>query len=340
MESEVIDIKNRLAATAQASPVRLVKLFSGEQGKSRALAESIAENYSKLPDVEPLRLGDYSSRKFKDGELSYSYEESIRGHDVFLVQSTPPPAETILELLLMIDAAKRASAHYVTAVVPYFGYARQDRKDRPRVCIAAKLMANVLSAAGADRIMTMDLHAGQIQGFFDIPVDHLDGSYVFVPYLKQQNVAQVVFAAPDVGSMGRTRSYAKHFQADLVVCDKKRERANEVSAMQVIGEVADKNVVIVDDLVDTAGTLCQAARALKKKGAYSVQAICTHAILSGESYERIQESPLERLTVTDTIPLRRPHPKIRVLSVGDLFARAIHGIHTHGSISKLFINPS
>ena len=318
----------------------LVKLFPGGQGNSSSLAESIAESYTKILDAQPLRIGKYSSRRFSDGEISYSYEESIRGHDVFLVQSTPPPSDAIFELLLMIDAAKRASAHYVTAVVPYFGYARQDRKDRPRVCIAAKLMANVLSAAGANRIMTMDLHAGQIQGFFDIPVDHLDGSAVFIPYLKQLGLKDIVFAAPDVGSMARTRSYAKYFQADLVVCDKQRQRANEISEMQVIGEVKGKHVIIVDDLIDTAGTLCQAASSLKKKGAQSVQAICTHAVLSGQAYERIEASELERICVTDTISLRRTHQKIHVLPVGVLFAKAIHSIHTHGSISTLFINHS
>ena len=331
------DLRPQAAATVEHA--RLVKLFSGGQGNSQALAKSIAKHYSKIPYTRALSVGQSRSRKFSDGEISYAFEESIRGHDVFLVQSTPPPAETILELLLMIDAAKRASAHYVTAVVPYFGYARQDRKDRPRVCIAAKLLANVFSAAGVNRIMTMDLHAGQIQGFFDIPVDHLDGSAIFVPYLESLKLKDTVFAAPDVGSMGRNRSYAKHFHADLVVCDKERERANEVASMQIIGKVRDKDVVIVDDLIDTGGTLCQAATLLKRKGARSVQAICTHAVLSGKAYERIEASPLERLTITDTLPLRAPHSKINVLPVAPLFAQAIHSIHTNGSISSLFINP-
>lgn len=318
----------------------LTKLFPGGQGNSNALAQSIAESYTQIPEAQPLQIGKYNARRFSDGEISYDYEESIRGHDVFLVQSTPPPSDTILELLLMIDAAKRASAHYVTAVVPYFGYARQDRKDRPRVCIAAKLMANVISAAGANRIMTMDLHAGQIQGFFDIPVDHLDGSAIFIPYIRDLRLEDMIFAAPDVGSMGRTRSFAKYFQADLVVCDKQRLRANEVSGMRVIGEVKNKNVVIVDDLIDTASTLRAATQALKEKGALSVRAVCTHAVLSGKAYEHIESSALEELCVTDTIALRKPHPKIRVLPVGPIFAQAIHSIHTHGSISNLFINQS
>ena len=223
------DTKVSSRSVSTSVHARLVKLFAGGQGYSQSLAKSITSYYSKLPEAQLLSLGQSNSRKFSDGELSYSFEESIRGHDVFLVQSTPPPAETILELLLMIDAAKRASAHYVTAVVPYFGYARQDRKDRPRVCIAAKLMANVLSAAGANRIMTMDLHAGQIQGFFDIPVDHLDGSAIFVPYLESLNLKNIVFAAPDVGSMARNRSYAHYFQAELVVCDKERKRGKRSS---------------------------------------------------------------------------------------------------------------
>ena len=338
MQSHLSDTHTAPKLATSNEHARLVKLFAGGQGSTTSLAEDIAKSYSKLPSAQSLSLGKYKSRKFSDGEISYSYEESIRGHDVFLVQSTPPPAETILELLLMIDAAKRASAHYVTAVVPYFGYARQDRKDRPRVCIAAKLMANVFSAAGANRIMTMDLHAGQIQGFFDIPVDHLNSSAIFVPYLRSLQLQDVVFAAPDVGSTSRTRSYAQHFQADLVICNKERKRANEIASMQVIGEVDNKDVIIVDDLVDTAGTLCEAARSIKEKGARSVQAICTHAVLSGNAYARIEESPLKCLAVTDTIPLRAPHPKIRVFPVAPLFAQAIHSIHTNGSISSLFIN--
>ena len=316
---------------------REIKLFTGKHGRSESLARAIGKCYGELAGCRTLELGQSEARQFSDQEISFSYEESVRGHDVFLVQSTKPPAESVMEILLMIDAAKRASAHYVTAVVPYFGYARQDRKDRPRVCIAAKMMANVFSAVGTNRLMTMDLHAGQIQGFFDIPVDHLDGTAVFIPYLRSLEIPDILFAAPDVGGLARARRYAKHFEADLVVCDKQRIRANEVSEMQVIGEVAGRDVVIVDDLIDTAGTLCQAAAALCEKGANSVQAICTHAVLSGKATQRIAQSKLSKLTVTDTLPLEKKHSKIHVLSVAPLFARAIHSIHTNGSISSLFI---
>ena len=322
----------------QSSDLRsLMRIFAGKQGSSGLLAESIVACYSKISSAHPPSLGRSTSQRFSDGEISYSFDESIRGHDVFLVQSTPPPADGLLELLLMIDAAKRASARYVTAVIPYFGYARQDRKDKPRVCIAAKLMANILSAAGANRIMTMDLHAGQIQGFFDIPVDHLDGSAVFLPYLQELALDNIIFAAPDVGSLGRARSYAKYFQADIVVCDKQRERANEIFSMQIIGDTKGKNVIIVDDMVDTAGTLCEAARTIQKQGPKSIRAICTHPILSGSAHERIENSVLTRLVVTDTIPLKSSNPKIEVLPVGNLFAKAIHSIHTSGSISTLFV---
>ena len=315
---------------------RKVKLFKGGQGKG-TLAEEIVRSYAQLQDT-PIALGKADARQFSDGELSYSFEESIRGHDVFLIQSTPPPSDTIMELLLMIDAAKRASAHYVTAVVPYFGYARQDRKDKPRVCIAAKLFANLLSSAGANRIMTMDLHAGQIQGFFDIPVDHLDSTAIFFPYLKKLQLDQLIFVAPDVGSVARARIYAKYFGAELAVCDKQRARANQISNLQVIGKVEGKHVVIVDDLVDTAGTLCTAAKALMEEGAKSVRVICTHALLSGDAYEKIHASPITQLTVTNSLPLQKPHKKIHVLSVGDLFAKAIYSIHTNSSISSLFVN--
>lgn len=305
-----------------------VQIFSGTS--SRYLAEKIAKSYGQP-------LGAMTLFKFSDGEMSPSFDESVRGNDVFLIQSTYPPADNMMELLLMVDAAKRASAKYVTVVVPYFGYARQDRKDKPRVSIAAKLNANLLSAAGADRLMTLDLHAGQIQGFFDFPVDHLYGSAIFVPYLRNKSLNNLVFAAPDVGGVGRARAFAKYFTAEMVVCDKHRKRANEVASMQVIGDVEGADVVIVDDMIDTAGTICKAAEIIKEKGANSVRAICTHAVLSGRAYENLENSVLEEIAVTDTIPLRKESSKIKVLTVADLFAEAIKAIHGHGSISSLFI---
>lgn len=305
-----------------------VKIFSGQA--STYLAEKIANAYG-----EPLGKVDY--QRFSDGEMSPFIGESVRGHDVFIIQSTFAPADNFMELLLMIDAARRASAENVNVVIPYFGYARQDRKDKPRVAIAAKLIANVLSAAGADRIMTCDLHADQIQGFFDIPVDHLDGSYIFVPYLKSLQLENIMFATPDVGGIKRARSFAKFFNADLAVCDKHRKEANRIDSMRLIGEVEGKDVVLVDDLVDTAGTICKAAGLLKEKGARSVRAVCTHAVLSGNAYENIQASALEELMVTDTLPLKQALPKIKVLTVSDLFAKAIRKIHDHESISSLFI---
>jgi len=306
-----------------------VKIFSG-QG-SRDLAEKIAQAYGK-----PLGMSSY--KRFKDGEIHFSYDESVRGCDLFIIQSTIPPADNLFELLLMIDAARRASAKYVTVVVPYFGYARQDRKDKPRVAIAAKLVANLLSAAGANRIMTCDLHAGQIQGFFDIPVDHLDGSYIFIPYIKAHNFNNLVFASPDVGGTTRTRAYAKYFEAEMVVCDKHRKRANEIASMQVIGDVKDRDVVLVDDIIDTAGTMARAADIIKEKGAKSVRAVCTHAVLSGNAYENINNSSLEELVVTDTIANIQANEKIKIISVAGLFAKGIRKVHDHESISSLFIN--
>ncbi|WP_224999242.1 ribose-phosphate pyrophosphokinase [Cesiribacter sp. SM1] len=305
-----------------------VKLFSGDS--SRYLAEKIAEAYGQP-------LGSLTLQKFSDGEMSPSFNESVRGSEVFLIQSTFPPADNIMELLLMIDAARRASAHNVVCVIPYFGYARQDRKDKPRVAIGAKLIANILMAAGANRIMTCDLHAGQIQGFFDVPVDHMDGSAIFVPYLRALNLDKLVFASPDVGGVARARSYAKYFQADMVVCDKHRKRANEIASMQVIGDVEGADVVLVDDLVDTAGTICKAAGIILDKGARSVRAVCTHAVLSGKAYENIENSVLEELVVTDTIPVKQESSKIKVLTVANLFSDAIQKLMTHGSISSLFI---
>jgi ribose-phosphate pyrophosphokinase len=305
-----------------------VKIFSGRA--TAYLAEKIANAYG-----EP--LGTVNYQQFSDGEMSPFIGESVRGHDVFIVQSTFAPADNFMELLLMIDAAKRASALNVNVIIPYFGYARQDRKDKPRVAIAAKLIANLLSAAGANRIMTCDLHADQIQGFFDIPVDHLDGNYIFVPYLKSLNLQNIIFATPDVGGIKRARSFAKFFNADLAVCDKYRKEANKVESMRLIGEVEGKDVILIDDLVDTAGTICKAAALLKEKGANTVRAICTHPVLSGNAYENIQNSALEELVVSDTIPLKQVTSKIKVLSVSDLFAKAIRKIHDHESISSLFI---
>lgn len=305
-----------------------VKMFSGTS--SRYLADRIAHFYGKP-------LGALTIQKFSDGEICPNFNESIRGDSVFLIQSTFPPADNLMELLLMIDAARRASAREVVVVMPYFGYARQDRKDKPRVAIAAKLVANLLSAAGADRLMTCDLHAGQIQGFFDFPVDHLDGSAIFTHYINDLKLKNFIFAAPDVGGVGRARSYAKHFATEMVVCDKHRRRANEIASMQVIGDVDGKDVILVDDIIDTAGTLCKAAEILMEKGARSVRAIVTHPILSGEAHSRISSSVLTELAVADTIPLREKNDKIRVLTVAPLFAEAIKRVHGHESISSLFV---
>jgi len=305
-----------------------VKIVSGRA--TTYLAEKIAHAYGE-------QLVTVNYQQFSDGEMSPFIGESVRGHDVFIVQSTFAPAENFMELLLMIDASKRASALNVNVLIPYFGYARQDRKDKPRVAIAAKLIANLLSAAGANRIMTCDLHADQIQGFFDIPVDHLDGNYIFVPYLKSLNLENIMFASPDVGGIKRARSFAKFFNADLAVCDKYRKEANKIESMRLIGEVEGKDVILIDDLVDTAGTICKAANLLKENGANTVRAICTHPVLSGNAYENINNSVLEELVVSDTIPLKQKSPKIKVLTVSDLFAKAIRKIHDHESISSLFI---
>lgn len=305
-----------------------VKIFSGRATKY--LAEKIAHAYG-----EP--LGEVQYQQFSDGEISPFIAESVRGHEVFLIQSTFAPADNLLELLLMVDAAKRASASSINVLIPYFGYARQDRKDKPRVAIAAKLIANLISAAGATRIMACDLHADQIQGFFDIPVDHLDGAYIFVPYLKSLELQDLMFATPDVGGIKRARSFAKFFESELAVCDKYRKEFNKVSSMRLIGEVEGKDVVLVDDLVDTAGTICKAASLLKEKGAKSVRAVCTHPVLSGNAYENIENSVLTEIAVTDTIPLKQTSSKIKVLSVSNLFAKAIRKIHDHESISSLFI---
>ena len=306
-----------------------VKLFSGME--SEYLAEKIADFYG-------FNLGDKTLLKFSDGEMQPIINESVRGSYVFLIQSTFAPAENLMELLLLIDTAKRASAGYITAVIPYFGYARQDRKDKPRVPISAKLFANVIQAAGANRIMTMDFHADQIQGFFDIPVDHLKSEAIFMPHLKKQDLSNTIFASPDVGGVKRARTYAKYFHRELVICDKYRKRANEIAGMTVIGDVDGADVILVDDIADTAGTLCRAADILIEKGAKSVQALITHPVLSGKAYENINNSKLTRMIVTDTIPLRQKSDKIEVISTAKLFAKAIRNTHEHRSISALFVD--
>ncbi|MBL4708508.1 MAG: ribose-phosphate pyrophosphokinase [Flavobacteriales bacterium] len=305
-----------------------VKIFSGSS--NNALAESIAKSFG-------VELGKTSLNKFSDGEFQPAFEESVRGCDVFIIQSTNPPTDNIFELLLMIDAAKRASAKRIIAVIPYFGFARQDRKDAPRVPIGSKLIANMLTVAGVSRVMTMDLHADQIQGFFEIPVDHLYASAVFSEAINELNLPNVVMASPDMGGSKRAHAYAKHFETEVVVCYKQRKKANKIDKMFLIGEVEGKDVLLVDDMVDTAGTLTKAADIMMEKGATSVRAICTHAILSGEAYERIENSALTELLVTDTILPKRESSKIRVVSVAELFAKVIYKVHNYESISSYFI---
>jgi ribose-phosphate pyrophosphokinase len=305
------------------------KIFSGTG--SQELAEQICKKYRG-------KLGRVNIQRFSDGEICPVFLESVRGDYVFLVQSTFAPAENLMELLLMIDAAKRASADKVVAVIPYYGYARQDRKDRPRVAIGSKLIANMLVAAGADRIITMDLHAPQIQGYFDIPVDHLDSHAVFIPYIENLRLENLTFAAPDVGATNRIREIANYFNAEMVICDKHRKRANEISSMVVIGDVTDKDIVIIDDICDTGGTLAKAAGLLKEKGARSVRALITHPVLSGKAYENIENSVLEELVVCDTIPLKRESEKIKVVSVAELFAVAIRNAFENKSITSLFVH--
>lgn len=306
-----------------------VAIFGGRSNP--ALAHKIAESYGTT-------LGELTIRDFADGEVYVRFEESIRGSDVFIVQSTQPPAENWMELLLMVDAAKRASAARVTAVMPYFGYARQERKDQPRVSIASKLTANMLTVAGVDRILTMELHAPPIQGFFDVPVDHLYGSGVLIDHLREKDLSNFVVVAPDVGALKMVRAYAERLGVNLALIDKRRPSPNESRVMNIIGEVEDKNVMLVDDIVDTAGTLTRAAEALREAGALKIMAACTHALLSGPAYDRIESSAIEELIITDTIPLERPSDKIEVVTTADLFSNAIRRIYTDKSVSKLFDN--
>jgi ribose-phosphate pyrophosphokinase len=304
------------------------KIFACNQSKE--LAEKIAAKFGAP-------IGNVITSTYSDGEFQPSYEESIRGTRIFIIGSTHPGPENLMEMLLMIDAAKRASARHITAVLPYFGWARQDRKDKPRVPIAAKLVAKMLEAAGATRIITMDLHADQIQGFFEKPVDHLFASTVFLPYLRSLNLDNLTIASPDMGGSKRAYAYSKALESDVVICYKQRAKANVISHMELIGDVTGKNVVLVDDMVDTAGTLTKAADLMMERGALSVRAICTHPILSGNAYERLENSKLEELIVTDSIPLKQKSSKIRVISCAELFADVMHNVHYNKSISSKFI---
>ncbi|WP_299121842.1 ribose-phosphate pyrophosphokinase [uncultured Winogradskyella sp.] len=304
------------------------KFFACTQ--STYLAEQIAKAYG-------VKLGNVITSTYSDGEFQPSYEESIRGTRVFIIGSTHPGPKNLMEMLLMIDAAKRASARHITAVMPYFGWARQDRKDKPRVPIAAKLVAKMLEAAGATRIITMDLHADQIQGFFERPVDHLFASTIFLPYLKSLNLDNLTIASPDMGGSKRAYAYSKALGSDVVICYKQRAKANVISHMELIGDVTGKNVVLVDDMVDTAGTLTKAADLMMERGALSVRAICTHPILSGNAYEKLEKSKLEELIVTNSIPLKQESKKLRVLTCADLFAEVMHHVHHNESISNKFV---
>ena len=311
-----------------------ITLFAGRSNP--ALAQGIADAYGGT-------LGHVTLRNFSDGEIYVRYEESIRGSDLFIIQSTPPPADHWMELLLMVDAARRASAGRITAVLPYFGYARQDRKDQPRVSIAASMIAHLLEQTGVDRVLTMDLHAAQIQGFFTIPVDHLYGSTVFESRLMGDPAwadfrRDLVVVAPDVGASKVARAYAKRFGASLALIDKRRPEANVAEVMNIIGDVAGRNCLLIDDLCDTAGTLASAATALHAAGALDIRAFCTHAVLSGPAFDRIEASPISRMVVTDSVPLSRQIPKIEVISVAGLFAESIHRISADESLSTLFID--
>jgi ribose-phosphate pyrophosphokinase len=305
-----------------------VKIFSCTQ--SEVLSEAIAKAFGAP-------LGKVLFQRYSDGEFQPSFEESVRGSRVFIIGSTHPSSENLMEMLLMLDAAKRASARHITAVMPYFGWARQDRKDKPRVPIGAKLIAKLLEAAGATRIITMDLHADQIQGFFERPVDHLFASSIFLPYIQSLNLDHLTVASPDMGGSKRAYAYSKYLQSDVVISYKQRAKANVISHMELIGSVEGRNVILVDDMVDTAGTLTKAADLIMEKGALSVRAVCTHAILSGSAYENIEASKLTELIVTDSIPLKKQSPKIRVLSCAPLFAQVMYNVHHNASISSKFI---
>ncbi|MGH2267469.1 ribose-phosphate pyrophosphokinase [Campylobacter taeniopygiae] len=309
--------------------MRGYKIFSGSANVE--FARQISK-YLSLP------LSDAGIKRFSDGEISVQIDESVRGKDVFIIQSTCVPTnDNLMELLILTDALKRSSANSITAIVPYFGYARQDRKANPRVPITAKLVANLIQTAGINRVATIDLHAGQIQGFFDIPVDNLYGSIVFNDYIKSKNFKDAIIASPDIGGIARARSVAKHLGLDIIIVDKRRERANESEVMNIIGDVKDKEVVLVDDIIDTAGTIVKAAEVLKDKGAKSVMACCTHAVLSGPAYDRIENGVLDELVVTDTIPLRKELPNIKVLSVAPIFAEVIRRVYHNESVNSLFL---
>ncbi len=304
------------------------KIFACNQSKLLA---------SKISDHFGIPVGKVNFSRYSDGEFQPSFEESVRGARIFIIGSTQPTSDNLMEMLLMLDAAKRASARHITAVMPYFGWARQDRKDKPRVPIGAKLIAKLLETAGATRIITMDLHADQIQGFFEKPVDHLFASTIFLPHIESLKLSNLTIASPDMGGSKRAYAYSKYLSSEVVICYKQREKANKVSHMELIGNVKDKNVILVDDMVDTAGTLTKAATLMKERGAISVRAVCTHALLSGDAYDKIEKSELEELIVTDSIPPRISHNKVKVLSCAPLFAEVMHNLHFNKSISSKFI---
>jgi ribose-phosphate pyrophosphokinase len=305
------------------------KVFSCTQ--SEDLAIKIAEKFG-------ISMGNVTFSHYSDGEFQPSFEESVRGSRIFIIGSTHPSSDNLMEMLLMLDAAKRASARHITAVLPYFGWARQDRKDKPRVPIGAKMIAKLLETAGATRIITMDLHADQIQGFFEKPVDHLFASTIFVPYLQNLNLDNLTIASPDMGGSKRAYAYSKFLKSDVVICYKQRQKANVISHMELIGDVQGKNVVLVDDMVDTAGTLTKAAELMLERGAKSVRAVCTHGILSGSAHERIENSSLEELIITDSIPSKKDSPKIKILSCAELFGSTMKSVHLNKSIHENFIN--
>ena len=305
-----------------------IKFFAGRS--SLLLAEKISKSFG-------LSLGTTNVIEFSDGEIQPHYEESVRGCTTFIIQSTQPPSENLMELLLMIDAAKRASAYKIVAVLPYFGYGRQDRKDRPRSSIGAKLVANLLTASGIDRVMTMDMHADQLQGFFDVPVDHLYASSIFVPYIKNLGLDNLAIAAPDMGGTKRANAYSRFLECQMVICYKIRKKPNVVEEIRAIGDMEGKNIFIVDDMIDTAGTVCLAAEMMKNEGAKSIRVIATHPVLSGPAYERIENSIIDEVIVTDSIPLKEHSDKIKVLSIADLFAEVINKVYNFQSISSHFI---